>query len=297
MIQYGIQNAILECDLAAPYINWNKYSTEDFCALVESRCRWVAANLYAGRATQPTSYIHLRDFATAMQVAPSRVLELVEYLGRLEPGIRPKGILLHESASGHFPFEAAPCVAAVRAVMDGVGWTGTGTGEQDNENQGQANPRGGRDSRSSSGSSSGSSSSSGFVDGALLVHVTAGYGLAHATVLECLAAGCTGVMASLCEEAEPTSSHASSLLDLLNLSRLGNPHVAAQFDMEQLRSVARQVSAAVRRAEQKRHEQQLLQQQQEEEELEEEKLQREAAAAAAAAALSQQRQPLILGHA
>ncbi len=24
MIQFGIQNAILECDLAAPYINWNK---------------------------------------------------------------------------------------------------------------------------------------------------------------------------------------------------------------------------------------------------------------------------------
>jgi hypothetical protein len=30
--------------------------------------RWVAANLYAGRSAAPASYVHLRDFATAMQV-------------------------------------------------------------------------------------------------------------------------------------------------------------------------------------------------------------------------------------
>ncbi|KXZ44821.1 hypothetical protein GPECTOR_62g936 [Gonium pectorale] len=41
MIQFGIQNAVLECDLAAPYINWNKYTIGDFCALLESRCRCV----------------------------------------------------------------------------------------------------------------------------------------------------------------------------------------------------------------------------------------------------------------
>ncbi len=28
MIQFGIQNAILECDLAAPYINWDKWVAE-----------------------------------------------------------------------------------------------------------------------------------------------------------------------------------------------------------------------------------------------------------------------------
>ncbi|GIL60155.1 hypothetical protein Vafri_14781 [Volvox africanus] len=181
MIQFGIQNAILECDLAAPYINWNKYSTEDFCSLVESRCRWVAANLFAGRSQPPASYVHLRDFATAMQAAPQRVLEVVEYLGRLDPGIRPQGILIHEPASGHFPFEAAPYVAAVRSVMDATGWT---------EPQQQAGGGGGGTALAAAGS------------GVLLVHVTAGYGLAHATVLECLAAGCSGVVASLCEEGE-----------------------------------------------------------------------------------------------
>ncbi|GLC35059.1 hypothetical protein PLESTM_000274900 [Pleodorina starrii] len=279
MIQFGIQNAILGCDLAAPYINWDKCSTEDFCALVENRCRWVAANLYAGRSSPPASYVHLRDFATAMQVAPGRVLELVEYLGRLEPGVRPRGILVHEPAGGHFPFEAAPCVAAVRAVMDATGWT---------EGQQQSGGGGG--------------------GGVLLVHVTAGYGLAHATVLECLAAGCGGVMASLCEEAEPvptslspassssssSTSSACSLLDLVNLSRLGNPHVGRRFDMAQLRAAARQVSDMVRRAEQRQQQQQ---QQVKEQENKSQTQQQQEQPKATAAASAHPRQPLILGHA
>ncbi|PNW76373.1 hypothetical protein CHLRE_11g467531v5 [Chlamydomonas reinhardtii] len=210
MIQYGIQNAILEVDVAAPYINWDKYHIEDLCALVESRCRWVASNLYAGRPTQPASYVHLRDFSAAMQSAPARLLTLVEALARLDPAVRPRGLLINQPAAGQFPFEAAPCVAAVRGVMDAAGWS----------------------------------------EGLLAVHVGSapGYGLAHATVLECLAAGCGGVMAALCEEADPASSHASSMLDLVNLARLGNKHVGERFHMDRLRAAAKQVSAIMARA-------------------------------------------------
>ncbi|KAG2439012.1 hypothetical protein HYH02_006541 [Chlamydomonas schloesseri] len=209
MIQYGIQNAILEVDVAATYINWEKYHIEDLCSLVESRCRWVAANLFAGRPTQPASYVHLRDFAVSMQTAPARLLTLVESLARLDPAVRPRGLFINQPAPGQFPFEAAPCVAAVRGVMDGAGWS----------------------------------------EGLLVVHVGAapGYGLAHATVLECLAAGCSGVMAALCEE-DATSSHASSLLDLVNLARLGNKHVSERFQLDRLRAAAKEVSAIMERA-------------------------------------------------
>ncbi|GIL82388.1 hypothetical protein Vretimale_11841 [Volvox reticuliferus] len=203
-----------------------------------------------------------------MQVAPQRVLELVQYLGRLEPGIRPQGILIHEPASGHFPFEAAPYVAAVRAVMDATGWTEP--------------PQQAGGTLSAAGS------------GLLLVHVTAGYGLAHATVLECLAAGCNGVMASLCEEAEPASVHASSLLDLVNLSRLGNPHVAAHFNMDQLRAAAQEVSAMVLRAQReadKTAEREAAQQAQQQQQ------QQQAKPPTASTSPSHSRQPLILGHA
>ncbi|PNH09792.1 hypothetical protein TSOC_003559 [Tetrabaena socialis] len=159
-IQFGIQNPILECDLAAPYINWDKYDINDFCALVESRCRWVAANLHAGRLQPPATYINLRDFASAMQSAPARVLALVEFLARLDPSVRPRGIFVNEPAGVHLPQDAGHGVAAVRGVMEAAGWA----------------------------------------EGLLLVHVTAGNGLAHATVLECLAAGCNGIVASLCEQ-------------------------------------------------------------------------------------------------
>ncbi|KAG2482688.1 hypothetical protein HYH03_018394 [Edaphochlamys debaryana] len=211
MIQFGIQNAILECDLAATYINWEKYSAEDFCALVESRCRWVAANLYAGRAQAPAAWLNLRDFAAAMQSAPARVLSLVEHAAKMDPAYRPRGIIVSETAAGHFPHEAAPCVASVRFVMEACGW----------------------------------------VDGALLVHGAAGTGLAHATVLECLASGCSGVVATLAEEVEPgSSSAANALLDWGNLARLGNKHVAEAFDLGALRGAAREVAAVVERSRQ-----------------------------------------------
>lgn len=222
MIQFGIQNAILECDLAAPYINWEKYSTEDFCALVESRCRWVAANLYAGRAQPPASYVNLRDFSEAMKTNPARVLGLVEYLAALEPSVRPKGLLIHEAAGSRLPFEVAPGVAAVRAVMEAGGW-GDGL-----LLLAVASPA----AAAAGGSGAG---------------LAGGSGLAHATVLESLAAGCGGVMTVLCEEAESSTTHASGLVDLVNLARLGNKHVADAFDMTKLRAAAADISGIVRR--------------------------------------------------
>lgn len=93
------------------------------------------------------------------------------------------GALTSCLSGGHLPFEAAPCVAVVRAVMDSTGWTHAAA--------------------SAAAGDTGSGLQSGGGSGLLLVHVTAGYGLAHATVLECLSAGCCGVMASLCEESEP----------------------------------------------------------------------------------------------
>ncbi|KAG2490133.1 hypothetical protein HYH03_011438 [Edaphochlamys debaryana] len=78
---------------------------------------------------------------------------------------------------------------------------------------------------------------SGWPRGHLLVHVAHGYGFAEASTIECLASGADGVWAGVCDEG-PVVGHASSLVTLVNLARLGNPHVAAMYDLPKLREIA-----------------------------------------------------------
>lgn len=47
--------------------------------------------------------------------------------------------------------------------------------------------------------------------------------------------------------AESSTTHASGLVDLVNLARLGNKHVADAFDMTKLRAAAADISGIVRR--------------------------------------------------
>ncbi len=92
------------------------------------------------------------------------------------------GVLFHVAGS-RLPFEVAPGVAAVRAVMEAGGW-GEGL-----LLLAVASPA------AAAGGGSGGAGLAG------------GSGLAHATVLESLAAGCGGVMTVLCEEGESVPGH------------------------------------------------------------------------------------------
>ncbi len=59
------------------------------------------------------------------------------------------------------------------------------------------------------------------------------YYLADASMLECLACGCDGLWGA----ASPSGAgwgHASTLVALTNLARLGNPYVEKTFDMPKL---------------------------------------------------------------
>lgn len=79
--------------------------------------------------------------------------------------------------------------------------------------------------------------SNGWGDGHFIVHVHHNYGIAEAEVLECLANGCDGVWAALCNEGAATG-HAGYLRTLVNLARLGNRHVQERFNFERLRNSA-----------------------------------------------------------
>ncbi|XP_028397493.1 uncharacterized protein LOC114521305 [Dendronephthya gigantea] len=81
----------------------------------------------------------------------------------------------------------------------------------------------------------------GFQDGHLLVHIHEKWGMAQVSQLECLLNGATGIWCSVCEEGAALG-HASSSVTLLNLIRLGNQRVLKQYNCEQLRQAAQEVT-------------------------------------------------------
>ncbi len=74
-------------------------------------------------------------------------------------------------------------------------------------------------------------------DGHLLFHVHKKWGLAEAAQLECLANGANGIWASVCEEGA-ANGHASSIVTIMNLIRMGNEKVKKRYKCHYLRSAA-----------------------------------------------------------
>lgn len=70
-----------------------------------------------------------------------------------------------------------------------------------------------------------------------LIHVHKGYGQAEAVVMASLSNGATGIWCGVCEEGAITG-HASSLMTLVNLARLGNQQVNRRFNLSKMRNAA-----------------------------------------------------------
>ncbi|XP_065662113.1 uncharacterized protein LOC136084860 [Hydra vulgaris] len=78
-------------------------------------------------------------------------------------------------------------------------------------------------------------------NGHFLIHVHQQWGMLDATQIECLANGCTGIWAGVCEEGA-SMGHASSCLTIMNLVRMGNKKVLKKFHCEELRNAAIEVT-------------------------------------------------------
>ena len=83
-----------------------------------------------------------------------------------------------------------------------------------------------------------------FEDGHLLIHIHHQWGLSDASVLECLANGANGIWAGLCEEGA-AMGHASILLTVMNLIRLGNKKVLKRYNCTEMRNAAIRVTEIV----------------------------------------------------
>lgn len=141
--------------------------------------------------------LNLRDMLTAIEATPERVLKIVKFLAEMPKDKRLFALVFEDPGGEVVPDEMAAYTRAVRGVMDGCGWK----------------------------------------DGKLLNHIHEKWELQTANTLECLAAGSTGVWASLCVEGA-AMGHASSTVTLMNLVRMGNKKVLETYNCKEFRKAA-----------------------------------------------------------
>ena len=118
MKQHGLQNPIIEIDLADQSISWDTFTVQDMCGLVEQHMKWSHTNL----SKNAKIFINLRDFPIAMTKVPERVFAVVDFLSSLPPEKQPLGILYEEPTGNYLPEEVGAWTAAVRKLMNAKNW-------------------------------------------------------------------------------------------------------------------------------------------------------------------------------
>jgi len=108
--ELNLPNPIIEVDLAYFDFNYEKFTLEKICAMINKRIKWVREEI----SENSKIYINFRDFSDAMLKAPERVLGVVKYLSSYRPKITG---FLYEDFGANFPEEMAIYTRAVRAQM------------------------------------------------------------------------------------------------------------------------------------------------------------------------------------
>ena len=108
--ELNLPNPIIEVDLAYFDYNYEKFTVEKICDLIDKRIKWVRKEI----SEKSKIYINFRDFSDAMLKAPERVIGVVKYLSSYRPKITG---FLYEDFGANFPEEMAIYTRAVRAQM------------------------------------------------------------------------------------------------------------------------------------------------------------------------------------
>ena len=108
--ELNLPNPIIEIDLAYYSFDYENWTVEKICKLIDKRITWVRKEL----SEDSKIYINLRDFSDAMDKAPDRVFNVVKYIS----SYRPKIIgILYEEFGNNFPEELGIYTKSVRGIM------------------------------------------------------------------------------------------------------------------------------------------------------------------------------------
>ena len=114
MKEIGLWNPIFEVDLGDSTYNFDKFTMDDMCALVEKWITWAHDNLHE----ESKVFINFRDLPDVMPTNPERCLKLTQFIATLPERIRPFGIMFEEPRGRSLPEECGMWARYIRKVMD-----------------------------------------------------------------------------------------------------------------------------------------------------------------------------------
>lgn len=120
MAKYGISNVVLDFCIFDPFIDWRKFSTQDFMDLVVLRLEQIRASSRNGRI-----FLCIRDAFDTFRSSKNRnkILSFIAYAAvTLVPRYNIFGIMVEDSTGTLLPWEIAGIIATFRATMDSNGW-------------------------------------------------------------------------------------------------------------------------------------------------------------------------------
>lgn len=118
MKQFRLKNVIFEVDISDGYIDFKKFSLQDYFALLEKWIIWAHENL----DKHSKVFVNIRDLNDTMPSFCNRCFELVDFLAPLPDSIRPFGVMFEEPGGGVLPEECGKWSAYIRKVMNMNKW-------------------------------------------------------------------------------------------------------------------------------------------------------------------------------
>ena len=113
----NLPNPIIEVDLAYFAFDYEKWTLDKICELLDKRIKWTRENI----SEDSKIYVNFRDFSDAMVKAPERVLGLARYVSSYRPKLTG---ILYEEFGANFPEELGIYTRSVKEIMDSCGFDG-----------------------------------------------------------------------------------------------------------------------------------------------------------------------------
>ena len=120
MKKFGLYNVIFEADLSDIIYDFNKFSVDDMCKLLEKWILWCHKNL--GEKTRVV--INLRDLPDVMPTDSERLFKVIDFLAKMPQKVRLFGLLFEEPRGQSLPEEVGLWAKYIRKVMDDNDWKG-----------------------------------------------------------------------------------------------------------------------------------------------------------------------------
>ena len=147
------------------------------------------------------NFLNIRDLSTVMQSDPERMIRIIKHVATMPKEYRLYGMIFEEPGGECMPEDISSYCKVVRKTMDHFGWE----------------------------------------DGKLLCHIHAKMGYKDVITMDCLANGCDGIWAAVCEEGAAVG-HCCSAVTTLNLIRHGNAKVLDKYNCLHLRQAAIEIT-------------------------------------------------------